>query len=87
MVSPAGFTETDTVPGVDPDARTITVTLPARRNRKRRSVVLPASYTARNLDLFVRLLEPVMLLVMASVTLLIVLGLLMPVFKMGQTLK
>ncbi len=43
--------------------------------------------TTRNLDLFVRLLEPLMLLVMAGVTLLVVLGLLMPVFKMGQTLK
>jgi general secretion pathway protein F/type IV pilus assembly protein PilC len=43
--------------------------------------------TTRNLDLFVRLLEPVMLLVMAAVTLLVVLGLLMPVFNMGSTLK
>jgi general secretion pathway protein F/type IV pilus assembly protein PilC len=43
--------------------------------------------TTRNLDLFVRLLEPLMLLVMAGVTLLVVLGLLMPVFKMGQTIK
>lgn len=37
--------------------------------------------TSRQLDLFVRLLEPVMLLVMAVVTLLVVLGLLLPVFK------
>jgi general secretion pathway protein F/type IV pilus assembly protein PilC len=43
--------------------------------------------TTRNLELFVRLLEPLMLLVMAGVTLLVVLGLLMPVFKMGQTIK
>ncbi|HKI36080.1 MAG TPA: type II secretion system F family protein [Gemmataceae bacterium] len=43
--------------------------------------------TTRNLELFVRLLEPLMLLVMAAVTLLVVLGLLMPVFKMGQTIK
>jgi general secretion pathway protein F len=39
--------------------------------------------TARQLELFVRLLEPVMLLVMAMVTLVVVLGLLLPVFKMG----
>jgi general secretion pathway protein F/type IV pilus assembly protein PilC len=43
--------------------------------------------TTRNLDLFVRLLEPLMLLVMAGVTLIVVLALLMPVFKMGQTIK
>jgi general secretion pathway protein F/type IV pilus assembly protein PilC len=43
--------------------------------------------TTRNLDLFVRLLEPLMLLVMAGVTLLVVAGLLLPVFKMGQTVK
>jgi general secretion pathway protein F/type IV pilus assembly protein PilC len=41
--------------------------------------------TARQLDLFVRLLEPVMLLIMAAVTLLVVMGLLLPVFKMGST--
>jgi general secretion pathway protein F len=41
--------------------------------------------TARQLELFVRLLEPIMLLVMALVVLLVVLGLLLPVFKMGQT--
>jgi type II secretory pathway component PulF len=40
--------------------------------------------TSRHLDLFVRLLEPVMLLVMAAVMLLVVAGLLLPVFKMGQ---
>jgi general secretion pathway protein F/type IV pilus assembly protein PilC len=43
--------------------------------------------TTRQLDLFVRLLEPVMLLVMASVTLLVVAGLLLPVFKMSSALK
>src|SRR5262249_52018988 len=43
--------------------------------------------TTRNLDLFVRLLEPLMLLVMAGVTLVVVAGLLLPVFKMGQTVK
>lgn len=40
--------------------------------------------TARNLDLMVKLLEPIMLLVMAGVTLTIVMGLLLPVFKMGS---
>ncbi len=40
--------------------------------------------TARQLDLFVRLLEPMMLLVMAGVTLIVVAGLLLPIFKMGS---
>ena len=40
--------------------------------------------TSRNLDLMVKLLEPIMLLVMAGFTLLIVAGLLLPVFKMGS---
>jgi type II secretory pathway component PulF len=39
--------------------------------------------SSRQLDLFVRLLEPVMLLVMAVVTLIVVLGLLLPIFKIG----
>ncbi|NBO93036.1 MAG: type II secretion system F family protein [Planctomycetia bacterium] len=43
--------------------------------------------TNRQLDLFVRLLEPVMLLVMAVFTLLIVAGLLLPVFQMSSTIK
>jgi general secretion pathway protein F/type IV pilus assembly protein PilC len=43
--------------------------------------------TARQLDLFVRLLEPLMLLVMAAVTLLVVAGLLLPVFKMGAAVQ
>ena len=43
--------------------------------------------TARQLELFVRLLEPIMLLVMAGVTLLVCLGLLLPVFKMSSTVK
>ena len=43
--------------------------------------------TARQLELFVKLLEPVMLLVMAAVTLLVVAGLLLPVFKMGSTVR
>jgi general secretion pathway protein F/type IV pilus assembly protein PilC len=41
--------------------------------------------TARQLELFVRLLEPMMLLVMAGVTLVVVAGLLLPIFKMSQT--
>ena len=43
--------------------------------------------TSRQLELFVRLLEPVMLLVMAAVTLLVVAGLLLPVFKMSSVVK
>jgi len=43
--------------------------------------------TARNLELMVKLLEPVMLLVMAVMVLLVVAGLLLPVFKMGSTVK
>jgi general secretion pathway protein F/type IV pilus assembly protein PilC len=41
--------------------------------------------TARNLELMVKLLEPIMLLVMAVMVLLVVMGLLLPVFKMGST--
>ncbi len=40
--------------------------------------------TGRQLDLFVRLLEPIMLLVMAAITLFVVAALLLPVFKMGS---
>jgi general secretion pathway protein F len=40
--------------------------------------------TARNMELMVKLLEPLMLLVMAVVVLIVVAGLLLPVFKMGQ---
>lgn len=40
--------------------------------------------TARNLELMVKLLEPLMLLTMAVVVLLVVAGLLLPVFKMGS---
>jgi general secretion pathway protein F/type IV pilus assembly protein PilC len=43
--------------------------------------------TTRRLELFVRLLEPVMLLVMALVTLIVVAGLLMPVFRMASVAK
>jgi general secretion pathway protein F len=42
--------------------------------------------TTRRLELFVRLLEPIMLLVMAGITLLVVAGLLMPVFKMSSAI-
>src|SRR5262249_27682393 len=43
--------------------------------------------TSRQLDLFVRLLEPIMLLVMAVVVLLVVAGLLIPIFKMSSVVK
>jgi general secretion pathway protein F len=43
--------------------------------------------TTRQLELFVRLLEPIMLLVMAGITLLVVAGLLLPVFKMSSTVQ
>ena len=43
--------------------------------------------TGRSLELFVRLLEPIMLLVMAAVTLLVVAGLLLPIFKMSSTVQ
>ncbi len=43
--------------------------------------------TARNLDLMVKLLEPMMLLIMALVVLLVVMGLLLPIFKMGETVR
>lgn len=43
--------------------------------------------TGRQLELFVRLLEPLMLLIMAGVTLVVVAGLLIPVFKMSSTVN
>jgi general secretion pathway protein F/type IV pilus assembly protein PilC len=43
--------------------------------------------TARQLELMVRLLEPLMLLVMALITLIVVAGLLLPVFKMSQAVR
>lgn len=43
--------------------------------------------TSRQLELFVRLLEPVMLLVMAGLTLVVVSGLLLPVFKISSAVK
>jgi general secretion pathway protein F/type IV pilus assembly protein PilC len=42
--------------------------------------------TERQLDLMVRLLEPMMLLVMASVILVVVIALLLPVFQMSATI-
>src|SRR5262249_59886271 len=42
--------------------------------------------TSRQLELFVRLLEPIMLLVMAGVVLVIVLALLMPIFRMSSAI-
>lgn len=42
--------------------------------------------TARNLELMVKLLEPIMLLVMASIVLMVVLALLMPIFNLGSTI-
>jgi general secretion pathway protein F len=43
--------------------------------------------TARGMELMVKLLEPMMLMVMAFVVLLVVLGLLMPVFNLGSTVS
>src|SRR5262249_35491042 len=43
--------------------------------------------TARQLELMVRLLEPLMLLVMALITLIVVAGLLLPVFKMSSAVR
>jgi general secretion pathway protein F/type IV pilus assembly protein PilC len=42
--------------------------------------------TARRLDLVVRLLEPVMLLVLAGLVLFVVIALLLPVIKMSSSL-
>jgi general secretion pathway protein F/type IV pilus assembly protein PilC len=44
------------------------------------------SRTVRQLDLMVRLLEPLMLLVLAGVVLCVVIALLMPIIKMSQTI-
>ena len=43
--------------------------------------------TTRRLDLIVKLIEPLMLLVMAIVILIVVIALLLPVMKMGQALQ
>jgi general secretion pathway protein F/type IV pilus assembly protein PilC len=42
--------------------------------------------TARRLDLAVRLLEPVMLLILAGIVLLVVIALLLPILKMTTTI-
>ena len=43
--------------------------------------------SSRQLELLVKLLEPVMLLVMAAVVLVVVMGLLLPIFKMGSAVS
>ena len=43
--------------------------------------------TWRQLDLAVRLLEPIMLLMLASVVLVLVIALLLPVLKMSTTIR
>jgi general secretion pathway protein F/type IV pilus assembly protein PilC len=43
--------------------------------------------TTRQLELFVRLLEPMMLLVMAAATLVVVSALLLPVFRMSSVVR
>jgi general secretion pathway protein F len=43
--------------------------------------------TSRQMELMIRLLEPIMLLMMAVVIMLVVLGLLLPVFKMSSTAR
>ena len=42
--------------------------------------------TSRQLDLFVRLLEPIMLIILAGVVLVVVIALLVPVIKMSSTM-
>jgi hypothetical protein len=43
--------------------------------------------TSRELELFVRLLEPLMLVVMAGLVLLVVAGLLLPIFRMSSVIE
>jgi general secretion pathway protein F/type IV pilus assembly protein PilC len=43
--------------------------------------------TTRTLELLVKLVEPLMLFVMAGVVLVVVLGLLLPIFRMGETVR
>jgi general secretion pathway protein F/type IV pilus assembly protein PilC len=43
--------------------------------------------TTRTLELAVKLIEPMMLFVMAGVVLVVVLGLLLPIFRMGETVR
>ena len=42
--------------------------------------------TARKLDLVIRLLEPIMLLILAGIVLVVVIALLLPIFKMSSTI-
>ena len=42
--------------------------------------------TSRRLDLAVRLLEPIMLLILAGIVLFVVIALLLPIFKMSSTI-
>jgi general secretion pathway protein F/type IV pilus assembly protein PilC len=42
--------------------------------------------TWRRLDLFVKLIEPLMLLILALIVLVVVIALLLPVLKMSQTM-
>ena len=42
--------------------------------------------TSRQLDLIVRLLEPIMLIILAGVVLIVVIALLVPVIKMSSTM-
>jgi general secretion pathway protein F/type IV pilus assembly protein PilC len=44
------------------------------------------SRTSRKLDLFVRLLEPILLLILASIVMMVVIALLLPIMKMSSTL-
>ena len=43
--------------------------------------------TIRRLDLFVKLIEPLMLMVMAGIILIVVVALLLPIMKMGNVLQ
>ena len=43
--------------------------------------------TSRQLDLAVRLLEPIMLLILAAIVLFVVIALLLPVLKMSSTMR
>ncbi|MEL7498091.1 MAG: type II secretion system F family protein [Planctomycetota bacterium] len=43
--------------------------------------------TVRRLDLMVKLIEPLMLMVMAAIVLVVVVALLLPIMKMGQTMQ
>ena len=57
-----------------------------RSSRKRDIANGLEKRTNRHLELFVRLLEPIMLLVMAAAILVVVAGLMLPVFKMSRAI-